>query len=152
MEERSYCAWVPPSEFAKCTHDEKQQRYDAKATKKLNRTVNTTQTQAATTVTTNDDTTQVSCVTTMPTIHEIMATQTHQGLPRGTYTNGDGRTFKTSALRTIRISNLSLDVNERLCLIDGGSNCGLAGDQMREYKYLWSESISLALQTVSKME
>lgn len=48
--------------------------------------------------------------------------------------NSDGRTFEISALRTIRISNLGLDVNEKLCLIDGGSNCGLAGEQMREYE------------------
>ena len=73
----------------------------------------------------------LSLLVATPMIREIMATQTQQGLPRGTYTNGDGRTtFEILALRTlIRISNLGLDMNERLCLIDGGSNCGLAGDQ-----------------------
>ena len=67
-------AWVPPSEFAKFTHDEKQKRYDAKTAKKLNSSVNATQTQAATTVTTTEDAMQVSAVTTTPTICEIMAT------------------------------------------------------------------------------
>ena len=85
---RDLTAWVPPSEFANFTHEEKQKRYDAKVAKKLSRSVNATQTQASTTVTTNGkNARQVSGVTTAPTICEIVATQTQQGLPRGTYTS-----------------------------------------------------------------
>ena len=63
-----------------------------------------------------------------PTFAQIMRTQR---LPPGTYTGEDGRTYTINALKTVRISNLKMANEAGAMLIDGGSNSGLAGTNMR---------------------
>ena len=77
-----------------------------------------------------------------PTIREIMASQTQlRGvnssmamLPPGTYTDQNGRQFQVNAMRRLHISNLEIEENQDLCLIDGGSNNGLAGAGMHLFE------------------
>ena len=76
-----------------------------------------------------------------PIIREIMRSQTKpkgvsssRSLPPGVYTDQNGRQFQINAIRRLHISNLEIEVNKELCLIDGGSNNGLAGAGMRLYE------------------
>ena len=76
-----------------------------------------------------------------PTIREIMKSQTKpkgvnssMTLPPGVYTDQNGRQFQINAIRRLHISNLEIEENKNLCLIDGGSNNGLAGAGMRLYE------------------
>ena len=76
-----------------------------------------------------------------PTIREIMRSQTKprgvhssRNLSPGVYTYQNGRQFLINAIRCLHISNLEIEVNKDLCLIDDGSNNGLAGAGMRLYE------------------
>eukprot|EP00957_Ditylum_brightwellii_P041258 3123611-Ditylum_brightwellii.AAC.1 len=74
-------------------------------------------------------------------IHEITVSQTQPRgvnssmamLPPGTYTDQTGCQFQVNAIQRLHISNLEIEENRDLCLIDGDSNNGLAGAGMRLY-------------------
>eukprot|EP00957_Ditylum_brightwellii_P109875 8381249-Ditylum_brightwellii.AAC.1 len=59
-----------------------------------------------------------------------MASQTHPRevnsamtrLPAGVYTDQTGHQFQVNAVQRLQISNLEVEGNKELCLIDGGSN------------------------------
>eukprot|EP00957_Ditylum_brightwellii_P083264 6331077-Ditylum_brightwellii.AAC.1 len=65
-----------------------------------------------------------------PTICEIMASQTQHRevnssmtrLPAGVYTDQTSCQFQVNAMQCLQISNLGVEGNKELCLIDGGSN------------------------------
>jgi hypothetical protein len=129
-----FTAYVPPQEFRKLSDEEKDKRRMAReaAKRAKGRQVNATSV-TETSVTPPapapmSTSTVVSAVTT-PTIREIMSAQTQ--LPRGTYTDQTGRQFQINVARCVRITKLDIDAGEDLCLIDGGSNNGLAGANMR---------------------
>ncbi|MEL6802173.1 MAG: hypothetical protein AAFO91_00130, partial [Bacteroidota bacterium] len=71
--------------------------------------------------------TGTTTVTEQPTFAQIMRSQR---LPPGTYTGEDGRTYTVNAMKTVRISNMDAAIDGGM-LIDGGSNNGLAGVNMR---------------------
>eukprot|EP00957_Ditylum_brightwellii_P025228 1909578-Ditylum_brightwellii.AAC.1 len=48
-------------------------------------------------------------------------------LPAGTYTNQTDRQFQVNAMQHLKISNIEVEGNKEFCLIDDGSNNGLAG-------------------------
>ena len=76
--------------------------------------------------------TVISQITITPTIHEIMASQIQ--LQKGIYTDQNGRQFHVNAAKHVQIANLNLEMNQDLCLIDKGSNNGIAGVSMHEYE------------------
>ena len=140
-------AYVPLDKWNELTPQEQAARRKAKAEKKRLRRVNATDSSSQMTTSTTppasevgtDGTTVASGVTQQtgapasdggqqPTFAQIMRTQR---LPPGTYTNEDGRTFTINALKTVRISNLDAAADAGAMLIDGGSNSGLAGTNMR---------------------
>eukprot|EP00957_Ditylum_brightwellii_P160754 12238490-Ditylum_brightwellii.AAC.1 len=55
-------------------------------------------------------------------------------LPAGIYTDQTGCQFQVNAMRHLQISNLEVEGNKELCLIDGGSNNSLAGAGMCLYE------------------
>eukprot|EP00957_Ditylum_brightwellii_P185170 14101216-Ditylum_brightwellii.AAC.1 len=77
-----------------------------------------------------------------PMIHEIMASPTQlrevnssiTRLPAGVYTDQAGRQFQVNAIGHLQISNLEVEGNKEICLIDGGSNNDMAGAGMHLYE------------------
>eukprot|EP00957_Ditylum_brightwellii_P075111 5707638-Ditylum_brightwellii.AAC.1 len=77
-----------------------------------------------------------------PMIREIMASQTQPRevnssmarLPAGVYMDQTGCQFQVNGMQHLQISNLEVEGSKELCLIDGGSNNGLAGAGMRLYE------------------
>eukprot|EP00957_Ditylum_brightwellii_P002997 229248-Ditylum_brightwellii.AAC.1 len=75
-------------------------------------------------------------------ICEIMASQIQPRevnssltrLPACVYMNQTGHQFQVNAMQCLQISNLEVEVNKELCLIDDGSNNGLVGVGMRLYE------------------
>eukprot|EP00957_Ditylum_brightwellii_P180545 13752994-Ditylum_brightwellii.AAC.1 len=55
-------------------------------------------------------------------------------LPAGICTDQTDHQFQVNAMQCIQISNIELEGNKELCLTDGGSNNGLAGEGMHLYE------------------
>eukprot|EP00957_Ditylum_brightwellii_P193645 14746439-Ditylum_brightwellii.AAC.1 len=55
-------------------------------------------------------------------------------LPTSVYMNQTGCQFQVNAMQHLQISNLEVEGNQALYLIDGGSNNGLAGAGMCLYE------------------
>eukprot|EP00957_Ditylum_brightwellii_P077584 5895434-Ditylum_brightwellii.AAC.1 len=55
-------------------------------------------------------------------------------LPAGLYTDQTGCQFQVNAMQHHQISNLEVEGNKELCLIDDSSNNGLAGVGMHLYE------------------
>ena len=91
---------------------------------------------AASTTATHYDNTDLSVVTQdersqVPTLRSIMASSAQN--PTNPSNSSQKREYNLSAIerRQIRFSTFSVHANSNLCLIDGGSNNGLAGSGMR---------------------
>eukprot|EP00957_Ditylum_brightwellii_P028032 2116358-Ditylum_brightwellii.AAC.1 len=77
-----------------------------------------------------------------PAICEIMASQTQTReinslmtrLPAGVYTDQTGCQFQVNTMQHLQISNLEVEGNKELCLINGAFNNSLAGAGMRLYE------------------
>ena len=136
---------VPYEEWMKLSEHEQAKRRKAKKEKKKEkqRQLNAASQESASSSNApaaevgNDETTVQSGVTSttsqagstnnQPTFAQIMRSQL---LPRGTYTGEDGRTYTINAMKTVRISNVDA-ASDGGMLVDGGSNNGLAGVNMR---------------------
>ena len=69
--------------------------------------------------------------TSSPTIRQIMAS--NNKLPKGTYTDSNGRKFTINTFQNLQAHFNDVDVNDNatLCFIDGRSNNSLAGSGMK---------------------
>ena len=144
-------AYVPPTEYQKMSQEERKKRFDAKQAKKQvqQRSVNASSNQTLPSTVTTDQApapvpaetaTVVSEVTEAPSIREIFSARQTQSsmansLPPGRYTSDTGRQFQVNASRAVRIHQVeATGTAANLCLIDGGSNNGLAGAGMRLFE------------------
>eukprot|EP00957_Ditylum_brightwellii_P129302 9863646-Ditylum_brightwellii.AAC.1 len=55
-------------------------------------------------------------------------------LPAGVYTDWTGHRFQVNVMQHLQISNLEVEENKELCLIDCSSNNGLVGTGMHLYE------------------
>eukprot|EP00957_Ditylum_brightwellii_P064645 4906228-Ditylum_brightwellii.AAC.1 len=87
-----------------------------------------------------------------PMICKIMASQTQPRdvnlsmprLPAGVYTDQKGCQFQVNAMQCLQISNLEIEENKELCLIDGCSNNSLAEAGMHLFEMAeFSEPVTI---------
>jgi hypothetical protein len=144
-------AYVPFKEFQKLSAEEKAKRQKAKeeAKKTQSRSSNASEFQpmvqvpavvhvdaAQSTPIPSEAATMVSEATPwtqqQPSIRDIMSSQMR--LPPGDYNDSQGRRYHINTIRVIRLTHMELESHQDLCLIDGGSNNGLAGANMRLFE------------------